>query len=302
MKKKKLTLIILAAGIGSRYGGLKQLDSVTKNDETILDFSIYDAIKAGFNKIIFIVRKNIEKEFINIFNKKLSGLIKVEYVFQEIDYIPNKYKTRKRTKPWGTGHAILMAKHLIKENFAVINADDFYGYDAFELMAGSLKKIQPDSLNFNMIGYKLQNTISENGFVSRGECEENDNGDLTSIIERTHIEKKGRRIIRRESNGSDFEMDKNTIVSMNFFGFTPIFFKYCEKLFQVFLASNHLNPKSEFYIPTVVDYLIKNTNSKIKILMSPAKWYGVTYKEDKKNVQTAIENFKKNNIYPKKLW
>ncbi len=302
MIKKNLTLVILAAGIGSRYGGLKQLDTFSKNEETILDFSIYDALRSGFNKIIFVIRKNFEKEFKKIFNRKLSRLIKVEYVYQEVDYIPKKYKTNQRLKPWGTGHAILMAKELINENFAVINADDFYGYEAFKLMGNTLIKINSDTLNFNMIGYKLQNTISENGFVSRGECKANAKGELISIVERTHIEKSKDKILRKDINGNNFEMDRNTIVSMNFFGFTPNFFKYCEKLFEDFLESNYLNLKSEFYIPSVVDYLIKNTDSKIKILMSTSKWYGVTYKEDKKNVEIAIENFKKNNIYPKKLW
>ena len=302
MIKKNLTLVILAAGIGSRYGGLKQLDTFSKNEETILDFSIYDALRSGFNKIIFVIRKNFEKEFKKIFNRKLSRLIKVEYVYQEVDYIPRKYKTNQRLKPWGTGHAILMAKELVNENFAVINADDFYGYEAFKLMGNALIKINSDSLNFNMIGYKLKNTISENGFVSRGECKANAKGELISIVERTHIEKNKDKILRKDINGNNFEMDRNTIVSMNFFGFTPNFFKYCEKLFEDFLESNYLNLKSEFYIPSVVDYLIKNTDSKIKILMSTSKWYGVTYKEDKKNVEIAIENFKKNNIYPKKLW
>ena len=302
MIKKNLTLVILAAGIGSRYGGLKQLDTFSKNEETILDFSIYDALRSGFNKIIFVIRKNFEKEFKKIFNRKLSRLIKVEYVYQEVDYIPKKYKTNQRLKPWGPGHAILMAKELINENFAVINADDFYGYEAFKLMGNTLIKINSDTLNFNMIGYKLQNTISENGFVSRGECKANAKGELISIVERTHIEKSKDKILRKDINGNNFEMDRNTIVSMNFFGFTPNFFKYCEKLFEDFLESNYLNLKSEFYIPSVVDYLIKNTDSKIKILMSTSKWYGVTYKEDKKNVEIAIENFKKNNIYPKKLW
>ena len=302
MIKKNLTLVILAAGIGSRYGGLKQLDTFSKNEETILDFSIYDALRSGFNKIIFVIRKNFEKEFKKIFNRKLSRLIKVEYVYQEVNYIPRKYKTNQRLKPWGTGHAILMAKELVNENFAVINADDFYGYEAFKLMGNALIKINSDSLNFNMIGYKLKNTISENGFVSRGECKANAKGELISIVERTHIEKNKDKILRKDINGNNFEMDRNTIVSMNFFGFTPNFFKYCEKLFEDFLESNYLNLKSEFYIPSVVDYLIKNTDSKIKILMSTSKWYGVTYKEDKKNVEIAIENFKKNNIYPKKLW
>ena len=302
MIKKNLTLVILAAGIGSRYGGLKQLDTFSKNEETILDFSIYDALRSGFNKIIFVIRKNFEKEFKKIFNRKLSRLIKVEYVYQEVNYIPRKYKTNQRLKPWGTGHAILMAKELVNENFAVINADDFYGYEAFKLMGNALIKINSDSLNFNMIGYKLKNTISENGFVSRGECKANAKGELISIVERTHIEKNKDKILRKDINGNNFEMDRNTIVSMNFFGFTPNFFKYCEKLFEDFLESNYLNLKSEFYIPSVVDYLIKKIDSKIKILMSTSKWYGVTYKEDKKNVEIAIENFKKNNIYPKKLW
>jgi|TARA_B110000263_G_C15277972_1_gene496793 dTDP-glucose pyrophosphorylase len=302
MNKIKPTLVILAAGIGSRYGGLKQLDSFSKEGDTILDFSIYDAIKAGFGKVVFIIRENIKEEFQSVFGRKLSGLIQVDYVFQEIDNVPDKYKNIGRIKPWGTAHALLMAKSVVNENFAVINADDFYGAEAFKIMSKSLEKIDKKSFHFNMIGYILKNTISDHGFVSRGECTVNNQGFLTNIIERTHIEKINGELMRKDENDNYIQIDEESIVSMNFFGFTPNFFGFCEKLFDQFLISNHSNPKAEFFIPLVVDYIINKGDSRLKVLMSNSQWFGVTYKEDKKFVQRAIEKLKQKNVYPKKLW
>tara|TARA_B100001996_G_C18671667_1_gene596981 strand:+ start:1066 stop:1974 length:909 start_codon:yes stop_codon:yes gene_type:complete len=302
MNQSKPTLVILAAGIGSRYGGLKQLDTFSAEGDTILDFSLFDAVKAGFKKVVFIIRKKLHKEFIEVFNHKLSGLIEVEYAFQEINNVPEQYKNIGRTKPWGTGHALLMAKNLISENFAVINADDFYGAKAFKSMADSLKLVEKTSLKFFMIGYILKNTISDHGFVSRGECEADNQNYLTEINERTHIQKINDKIFRKDVFDNLIEIDENSIVSMNFFGFTPEYFKISEKLFDKFLYDNSSNLKAEFFIPIVVNNIIHNTNAKLKVLESKSKWFGVTYPDDKKLVQKKILKLKENNIYPKKLW
>lgn len=302
MSTKKPTLVILAAGIGSRYGGLKQLDTFTPEGDTIMDFSIYDAIEAGFGKIVFIIRKNIEIEFKEVFNKKLVGKVEVDYVFQEVEYIPEKYQNPNRKKPWGTGHALLMAKDKVKGNFAIINADDFYGREAFEIMAKSLMNTDIESYNFSMIAYLLKNTVSDYGFVSRGECQVDFNSYLTDVTERTHIEKRNEQIIRKDKNNISILIDENTIVSMNFWGFTPRCFEFGEVLFDKFLENNTDNLKSEFFIPMIVNEVLKSGKSSIKVLKSNAKWFGVTYKEDKEIVQQKIEELKNQKKYPLKLW
>ncbi|PCH77461.1 MAG: nucleotide-diphospho-sugar transferase [Flavobacteriaceae bacterium] len=302
MNTIKPTLVILAAGIGSRYGGLKQLDSFTPEGDTILDFSIYDALQAGFGKFVFIIRKNIEADFKAIFDKKLIGKAEVAYVFQETENIPEKFKPNKREKPWGTGHALLMAKEVVHENFAIINADDFYGREAFEIMAKSLQETPQDSTQFNMIAYQLKNTISEHGFVSRGECVVNKEGLLTDVTERTHIEKIASELFRKDENGELIPIDENTIVSMNFWGFTHKCFDYAETLFENFLEKNHDAPKSEFFIPLIVNEMIKEKKASVQVLKSSSLWFGVTYKEDKAVVQSAIETLKNHKIYPINLW
>jgi len=298
----KPTLVILAAGVGSRYGGLKQLDTFTPEGDTILDFSIYDALQAGFGKFVFIIRKNIEQDFKQVFNKKLAGKAKVDYVFQEIDYVPFKYQNSNRVKPWGTGHALLMAKEAVHENFAVINADDFYGKEAFKLMAKSLSETNKDSYNFNMMAYLLKNTISEHGFVSRGECQVDDKGYLTDVTERTHIEKVNGNLVRKDEDGFFVPIDENTVVSMNFWGFTPKYFEFGDALFEEFLEKNVDNLKAEFFIPLVVNEILKSKKATVEVLKSDAKWFGVTYKEDKEIVQREIEKLRNNNSYPSKLW
>lgn len=298
----KPTLVILAAGIGSRYGGLKQLDTFTPEGDTIMDFSIYDAIQAGFGKIVFIIRKSIEKEFKEVFNKKLAGKVEVDYVFQEIEYVPKKYQNSKRKKPWGTGHALLMAKDAVKENFAIINADDFYGKDAFNTMAKSLMDTNQESFEFSTMAYLLKNTVSDHGFVSRGECMVNNQGYLTGVIERTHIEKINNQLMRKDDNGNYIPIDENTVVSMNFWGFTPKYFEFGNKLFEEFLELNRSNLKAEFFIPLIVNEILKSDKATVKVLKSNAKWFGVTYKEDKEIVQHKIEQLIKQNIYPSKLW
>jgi len=302
MNTIKPTLVILAAGIGSRYGGLKQLDSFTPEGDTILDFSIYDALQAGFGKFVFIIRKNIEAEFKAVFDKKLAGKAEVAYVFQETENIPEKFKPNKREKPWGTGHAMLMAKDVVNENFAIINADDFYGREAFEIMAKSLIEIPQDSTQFNMIAYQLKNTISEHGFVSRGECVVNKEGLLTDVTERTHIEKIDSNVVRKDDKGNFVPIDENAIVSMNFWGFTSKCFDDATVLFEEFLEKNSKEAKAEFFIPLIVNEMIQSKKASVEVLTSTAQWFGVTYKEDKAIVKSAIETLKNNKIYPKNLW
>lgn len=302
MDTKKPTLVILAAGIGSRYGGLKQLDIFTAEGDTIMDFSIYDALQAGFGKFVFIIRKHIEEEFKEIFDKKLAGKAEVAYVFQEIENIPKQYLNIERTKPWGTGHALLMAKDEVKENFAIINADDFYGKEAFEIMAKELMKIDKGAYDFNTMAYLLKNTVSDHGFVSRGECQVNEKGYLTDVTERTHIEKVNNYLVRKDENGVYVPIDENTVVSMNFWGFTPKCFEFGNALFENFLEKNKNNLKAEFFITTVVNEILKSANASVKVLKSNAKWFGVTYKEDKEIVQKEIEQLKQKQIYPSKLW
>lgn len=302
MESNKPTLVILAAGIGSRYGGLKQLDTFTPEGDTIIDFSIYDALEAGFGKFVFIIRKSIEEEFRAEIDKKLQGKAEVAYVFQEIDKVPGKYKNPQREKPWGTGHAMLMAKDEVQENFAIINADDFYGRDAFVAMAKYLKSIDKNSFDFSMMAYLLKNTVSDHGFVSRGECEVDDKGFLSHIVERTHIEKTKEGLVRKDDKGNLIPIDENTVVSMNFWGFTPRCFEYTEALFESFLEENKDNLKAEYFIPLIVNGYLKNGTASVKVLTSDARWFGVTYKEDKESVQKEIQALKEKNIYPTHLW
>ena len=302
MNTNKPTLVVLAAGIGSRYGGLKQLDTFTPEGDTIIDFSIYDALEAGFGKFVFIIRKSIEADFRAEIDKKLEGKAEVAYVFQEIDKVPEKYKNNKRVKPWGTGHAMLMAKDAVQENFAIINADDFYGRAAFDSMAKYLQSIDKNSFDFSMMAYLLKNTVSENGFVSRGECQVNEQGYLTNVVERTHIETIDGALVRKDEDGNLIPIDGDTVVSMNFWGFTPRCFEYTESLFDSFLEENEENLKAEYFIPLIVNGFIENGTGSVKVLTSEAKWFGVTYKEDKESVEKEIHKLKKESIYPKHLW
>ena len=298
----KPTLVILAAGIGSRYGGLKQLDTFTPQGDTILDFSIYDAIQAGFGKVVFIIRKSIEEDFKAFFNEKLEGKIEVEYVFQEIENIPDRFRDNERVKPWGTGHALLMAKDAVSGNFAVINADDFYGKEAFQEMAKSLNAIDENTSNFNMMGYVLKNTISDYGFVSRGECCVDSNNYLTGITERTHIEKDNGVLKFKDENEQLIPISEETVVSMNFFGFTPKYFDISASLFESFLEENYKESKAEFFIPLVVNHVIVNELATMEVLKSNARWFGVTYKQDKEYVTSEIQKLKGNGVYPINLW
>lgn len=298
----KPTLVILAAGIGSRYGGLKQLDTFSEQGDTIIDFSLYDAIQAGFGKVVFIIRESLKEDFEGFFNDKLKGKIEVDYVFQEIESIPDRFKDNDRKKPWGTGHALLMAKDVVNENFAVINADDFYGREAFTGIADALRKTDKESTQFNMMGYVLKNTISEYGFVSRGECKVNGQGYLSGLTERTHIEKIDGVLQFENEQGTFAPISEETTVSMNFFGFTPKYFELTSTLFDEFLEQNYKEPKAEFFIPLAVNHIIVNELGTMEVLKSNAKWFGVTYKEDKEYVTGEIQKLKDNATYPADLW
>ena len=299
---KKLTLVVLAAGMGSRYGGLKQMDTFTSQGDTIIDFSIYDALQAGFQKFVFVIRKSIEKDFRATIDNKLKNKAEVEYVFQEVNNVPEKYKNSKREKPWGTGHAVLMTKNVVNENFAIINADDFYGREAFNDIAKQLIETKENSFEFCMVGYALKNTISENGYVSRGECFVNKEGYLTNVIERTRIETIDGFLKFEDEKGKMVSIDKETTVSMNIWGFTKNYFGYGEKLFLDFLEKNKENLKAEFYLPFIVNSLLASKKATVKVLKSKAKWFGVTYNEDKENVKKEIKKLKEAGVYPINLW
>lgn len=299
----KNTLVVLAAGMGSRYGGLKQMDSMSEQGDTIIDFSIYDAIEAGFEKVVFIVRESFIDQFKEQFDSRLEGKVEVAYVCQELDKIPSGYKVDpERVKPWGTGHALLVTKDAVDSNFVVINGDDFYSKEAFQSIADALNNLNPETHDMCMVGYKLSKTISDNGYVSRGECFVNEDKELVNIIERTHIETVDNQIVRKDDEGNLVSMEPDTTVSMNFWGFTPKFYEALESDFVSFLEERSEELKSEFFIPTVVNNLIQAGKGKVKVLKSDAKWYGVTYSEDKPVVTEAIKEMKEKELYPVQLW
>ncbi len=297
----KPTLLVLAAGMGSRYGGLKQADQVGPSGETIIDYSIYDAIRAGFGKVVLVVRQNILEEMKALFDSRWGGKIKIEYAIQEVNIpIEGISHLPERTKPWGTGHAVMVAKKYIHEPFAVINADDFYGPEAFKSICSFLQNNITDKENV-MIGYILKNTLSDHGFVSRGICETDANRYLISITECTNIGRTGDHVAYKDENGFMRPLDENAHVSMNFWGFTPAFFTEAEKLFNTFVQQNAGNEKAEFYIPSVVSALMQQKGLKIKVLESDAFWMGVTYIEDKPVVEKNIRHLTEMKLYPKKL-
>ncbi|MBD8388375.1 sugar phosphate nucleotidyltransferase [Dysgonomonas sp. BGC7] len=299
----KPTLYILAAGMGSRYGGLKQIDGLGPSGETIMDYSIYDALRAGFGKVVFVIRKSFDKEFREKIISKYEKHIPVEVVYQELDMLPEGYSLHPdRVKPWGTNHAVMMAKDVIHEPFAVINADDFYGRESYSILAEQLNKMNGQQNHYCMIGYRLQNTLSESGAVARGVCEANNEGFLTSIVERTHIERKEGKIQYKDAENYWFELPENTPVSMNMWGFTPDYFEYSEKYFIDFLEANIGNHKAEYFIPLMVDHLIINKTADVKVLDTPSKWFGVTYAEDREGVVEKLQNLVDKGEYPTPLW
>lgn len=297
----KPTLLILAAGMGSRYGGLKQIEPVGPNGETILEYSVFDAIRTGFGKIIFVIRRSFADEFMSRFESKLRGRIEVDYVYQELDHLPQGYQLpADRVKPWGTGHAILMAKDLIREPFAAINADDFYGAQAYREIAGFFQNgVSPAT--YAMVGYLLRNTLSDFGTVSRGVCKTDQNGNLTEINERTKVFREGNSVFYKEE-GVKTKLDENSPVSLNFWGFHPSLFAHLETQFKSFLDAKINLPKSEFFIPSVVFNLIRSGAVQTKVLRADSPWFGVTYPDDKAFVNAQIRRLVEQGQYPEKLW
>lgn len=299
----KPTLLVLAAGMGSRYGSLKQLDGIGPNGETIMDYSVYDALRAGFGKVVFVIRHSFEDEFRRQIVGKYENHIPVEVVFQEIDKVPAgiPYNTE-RTKPWGTNHAIQMAADVIHEPFAVINSDDFYGCESYVLLADFLKKAVNSSGRYCMIAYHVENTLSESGAVNRGVCRVDANRLLTSVVERTQIECNGGVIQYPSANGLYETLDKDALVSMNMWGFTPDYFDHSQTLFAEFVQQRGMDPKSEFYIPTVVDTLIETGKATCEVIDTPSKWFGVTYADDRPQVVLKINGLIRDGVYPQQLW
>ncbi|SEL60779.1 nucleotidyltransferase family protein [Parapedobacter koreensis] len=301
----KPTLLILAAGMASRYGSMKQIDPFGPNGETIIDYSIYDAIRAGFGKVSFIIREEFADKFKSIFEPKLAGKIATDYVFQSYDLSPFGIDREiERSKPWGTAHAVLAARNQVNEPFCVINADDFYGYEAFEKMAEFLNEEVTDN-KFSLMGYQIDKTLSEHGSVSRGVCKVDDNGNMTEINERLKVyfkEVAGEKRIFFEEDGVETELPQSSRVSMNFWGFTPAIFEVSEELFKAFVPANENNPKAEFLIPKVADELIKLGKAEFKVIPTSQKWFGVTYPEDKPIVQENIAQLVKGGVYPEKLF
>ena len=299
----KPTLFVLAAGMGSRYGGLKQLDGLGPNGETIMDYSIFDAIRGGFGKVVFVIRKDFEADFRTKILSKYENHIPVEVVFQSVDDLPEGFvHPEGRTKPWGTNHAVMMAADAVHEPFAVINADDFYGAEAYKTIGDYLAQLGESRNSYCMVAYDLNKTLSENGTVSRGVCGVDPKGDLTSMVERTQIERMPDGRIVFHDNGADEPLSEDTPVSMNLFGFTPDFFAYSKEYFKTWLAENRENLKSEFYIPTMVNKLIGDGTATLRVLRSAAQWHGVTYKEDKPALMAAIEKMIAEGKYPRNLW
>ena len=298
----KPTLIILAAGMGSRFGGLKQIEPVGPNGETILEYSVYDAIRAGFGKVVFVIRESFAESFKSRFESKLARKIKIEYVYQETSMLPEGFQLPEgREKPWGTGHAVLMAKNAINEPFAVINADDFYGAEAYRIIAEYLREAITPS-KYAMVGYRLNNTLSEFGAVSRGICVTNEKQLLTKITETHKIRPEGSLILCESEGKEPIELIGDETVSMNFWGFHPSIFENIETQFFDFLSHNIGQPKSEFYIPFVVFEMIKTGQISVEVLHADSPWFGVTYKEDKPFVINQIQNLTNQGTYPQKLW
>jgi UTP-glucose-1-phosphate uridylyltransferase len=297
----KPTLLILAAGMGSRYGGMKQTESFGPSGETITDYSIYDALKSGFEKIVFVISPGMEDEFKTSYTKKFPSGIDIRYVIQDIRNIPPGVQIDpQRKKPWGTAHAVLMSAPVINEPFAVINADDFYGRSAYKQVADFLTSGNDD--DFCLAGYRVTNTLSEHGTVSRGICQTDEKDYLTSIVERTKIKKEGDKIVFLDDEGNAHPVDEKAPVSMNLFGFTPKLFFKLEKYFGEFIKENSMNPKAEIYLPIVVQRMIDENYARTKVLDVDEKWFGVTYKEDRPHVLENIERLVKEGVYPDNLW
>lgn len=300
----KPTLLILAAGIGSRYGGLKQADGVGPSGEAILDYSIYDAIMAGFGKVVFVIRKDIEGDMNRIFFDRWSKKIEIDYVFQEVNNLPGNFQSpADRTRPWGTGHAIWVAKAKIKEPFCVINADDFYGRGAYQL-AYNFQSDLDNLINsrYCLIGYILKNSLSDHGFVSRAECRIDKNGMLSYVKERTKIKREGNEVFFEDENGTRSGIDENTIVSMNMWGFMPSLFNYLEEGMIRFLEENSSSLKAEYFLPSLIDELIRAGKVEVPVLRTDEKWFGMTYQEDREMVSGKLAELVKQGVYPSPIF
>ena len=299
----KPTLLILAAGMGSRYGGLKQLDGVGPNGETIMDYSIFDAIRSGFGKLVFVIRKDFEDDFRLKVTSKYENHIPVDIVFQSLHDLPEGFSCPpERTKPWGTNHAIMMGKKVIHEPFAVVNADDFYGHNSFETLGKALVAASEKKNEYCMIGFRVGNTMSESGSVARGVCETNREGFLTTVVERTAIERIDGEIRFTDENGKICILAENVPVSMNMWGFTPEYIAYSEDYFKNFLRTNNDDCKSEFFIPSMVNDLVTKSIAKVKVLDTTSKWFGITYAADRQAVVEKIQALVDAGEYPAKLF
>ena len=302
----KPTLLLLAAGMGSRYGGLKQLDGLGPNGETIMDYSIYDAIKAGFGKIVFVIRKDFEKDFKEKILSKYEGHIPAELVFQSLDALPEGFTVPEgREKPWGTNHAVMMAKDVIKEPFCVINCDDFYNRDSFMVLGKFLAELPENAKNtYAMVGFRVGNTLSENGTVARGVCSTDEKELLTTVVERTEIMRVDGKVCYKDEQGQWVAIADNTPVSMNMWGFTPDYFEYSEAYFKEFLADekNRTNLKAVFFIPLMVNKLVNDKTATVKVLDTTSKWFGVTYSADREGTVERIQSLVNEGVYPAKLF
>lgn len=290
--------------MGSRYGSLKQMDGIGPNNEAIIDYSVYDAIRAGFGKVVFVIREFFGAEFREVFTPaRFGGRIEVEYVYQELENLPEGLSLPEgRVKPWGTNHAVMMAAGAIREPFAVINADDFYGAEAYRTIGEYLAQLDGSRDKYCMVAYELGKTLSENGTVSRGVCSVNERGNLAGMVERTQIERMADGRIVFHDGGADEQLASDTPVSMNLFGFTPDYFDYSEAFFGEWYAANRENLKAECYIPTMVNKLIQDGTVSLRVLRSGAQWFGVTYKEDKPTLTAAVERMIAEGKYPRDLW
>lgn len=300
----KASLLVLAAGMGSRYGGLKQMDAFGPNGETIIDYSIYDAIDAGFTKVVFVIRESFKEAFVGAFSKKFQDKIEVAFVTQELDKLPLGLQyPDTREKPWGTGHAVYVAKDEIDGPFAVINADDYYGQRAYKVLIDFFKKQMDEGKeDYAVVAYRLHNTLSDHGTVNRGVCYADDQGNLEKVVERTKIERHNDGIIRFPHNNHSHELEENTLVSMNMWAFYPSYFEYAAEALNSFIKERSTEEKSEFYIPALVDELIQNDVLDVKVLDTDSQWFGVTYQEDKPIVIEKLNKLIESGAYPKELW
>ena len=297
----KPTLLVLAAGMGSRYGGQKQTDAFGPSGETITDYSIYDGLKAGFGKVVFVIAPRMEEEFKNDYLKRFPSDLHVEYVVQDVKNVPEGFTVpESRVKPWGTAHAVLMAKDVIREPFAVINADDFYGRESYRIMHDFLVQARPGE--YSLVGFTLSKTVSEHGSVARGVCETDENEFLTRIVERTKIFSKEGKIWYEDEDGSIHDLSPEVKVSMNLFGFTPDIFEHLDRQFRAYIEKNINSAKAEFFIPYVADNLIRNNEASFRVLGTPESWFGVTYQDDRPHVLSMINRLVEEGVYPTPLW